>query len=318
MIKRAKEAITRLIFLTFKYDLSQQHELEPGKMRKQTDWRAFLFYSGWLHSHSVSHRQLHRTLPYLTAKATYTKIQNKPLLKHMRVGCHLKRTYSQLVPPWRSHWCPKKPCLSEMIHRLTLHASLTLPTPTLDRDKRKGPSTHLLPTPATLSTRMKQSGDILPSSGAVDLEMVSDGVTCPPVCMRANMRIEEGAVCVGDMYSCNSCGWIWECVSLHALIKDGQASVIMPLAVPALWMPNTTEHAQSSQAWRLQRPHRTHLKVLTCVCVSFPYFFLCPFCSSLIKRSVLELFILNSFYQNFIISSDMHLRAPFQMFSTVL
>lgn len=91
-----------------------------------------------------------------------------------------------------------------MIQRLTLHASLTLPTPTLGRDQRKGPSTHLLPTPATLSTRMKQSGDILPSFAAVDLEMVSDGVTCPPVCMRANMRIEEGAVCVEGMY--NSCG----------------------------------------------------------------------------------------------------------------
>lgn len=210
MIKRANKDIADLIFVTFKYDLRLQHELEPGKMtmRKQTNWGAFLFtmagftlnaedQSGELSSAvKMSHRQLRRTWPYLTAKATYTDIQNNSLLKHMHVD-YLKRTYSQLVRPWRCHWCPKKPCLSEMIQRLTLHASLTLPTLTLNRDKRKGPSTHLLPTPATLSTRMKQSGDILPSSAAVDLQMVSDGVTCPPVCMRANMHNEEGAVCVG-------------------------------------------------------------------------------------------------------------------------
>lgn len=64
------------------------------------------------------------------------------------------------------------------------------------------------------------------------------------VCARVWERLR--IVCV--RYVC--CGCIWACVSLHALIKDGQASAITPVAVPALWMPNTTEHAQSSQARR--------------------------------------------------------------------
>lgn len=54
---------------------------------------------------------------------------------------------SQPVSLWRSRWGPKHhPCLPEMIHGLRLHASLTLPTPTFDRDKGKGPCTHLLRT----------------------------------------------------------------------------------------------------------------------------------------------------------------------------
>lgn len=68
---------------------------------------------------------------------------------------------------------------------------------------------------------------------------------CVCVCGGGGVGGRGKIVCVRDV----CCGCIWACVSSHALIKDGQASAITPLAVPAPWMPNTTEHAQSSQAW---------------------------------------------------------------------
>lgn len=62
-------------------------------------------------------------------------------------------------------------------------------------------------------------------------------------------HVRGGAVVC--MLTRTAAGGIWVCVSLRVLIKDGQASVISPLAIAAKWMPKTRDCTQVSQAWRL-------------------------------------------------------------------
>lgn len=68
-------------------------------------------------------------------------------------------SYSKLfTPPLRSHWCHRQLSLSEMIHGLRFHVSMTLPTPDWMKMRGKGPCARLLHTPSIPILPQEASG----------------------------------------------------------------------------------------------------------------------------------------------------------------
>lgn len=81
-------------------------------------------------------------------------------------------------------------------------------------------------------------------------------------------------------------GGVRVCVSLQVLIKDGQASATSPLAIAAMWMPNTTDRTHFCRARRLlcSSPQINLTSLHTCsipVCL----FLLCVYLHFLLQPS---------------------------------